>query len=417
MTGTAGRFQLLPELLPGEFAVLKTDIARRGVLVPIELDEAGQVLDGHHRLRAWTELRAEGVKLPPYPRIVRSFPDDAARTAHALRLNLVRRHLGRGERAGIEADLRGQGWSIRRIASELDIDPATVWRDLAGVVDATPAFVNGADGKCYPSRLAGSPSIAVASDRDERRARSALLELGDQAPARAMNLAQAERHARNARLSTAGGATGSTNSDSTWRIECCAFRDLELPPASVDFMLADPPYSEDAMPLHSELSAFAARVLRPGRLLACYAGKLHLPEVIERLGEQLVYVWCGVIVQPGRQSRIRAYRVRSGNRPVLLFSAGRYEPRGWIDDTLTSEAVPAKAAHPWEQALGPVAALVRSCSHPGELVCDPFLGSGTTAVAAVAESRRFIGCDIDPRSIATALARLGAAPPARGQRR
>jgi site-specific DNA-methyltransferase (adenine-specific) len=410
-------YQLLPELPPKEFAALKADIAARGVLVPVELDEAGAVLDGHHRVRAWTELRSEGLKVGPYPRIVRSFSDEAAKFEHALRLNLVRRNLGRKERDELAAALREQRWSIRRIAGELDVDPSTVSRALSRVANATPELIDGADGKHYRSRRSGPPSVVVGSDRDELRARSALVELGDAAPARTMGLANVERLARIRRLAPPEGAAGHPRTGKGWRIECCDFRELEIAPASVDLVFADPPYGDEALPLHSELSAFAARALRPGRLLVCYAGKLRLPEVVARLSEHLVYVWSGVVVQPGRQSRIRAYRVRSGNRPVLLFSAGRYEPRGWIDDTLTSEAVPAKAAHPWEQALGPVAALVRSCSHPGELVCDPFLGSGTTAVAAVAESRRFIGCDIDPRSIATALARLGAAPPARGQRR
>src|ERR1017187_8447727 len=64
-------YQLLPPLSDDEFASLKADIRAHGVLVPIELDTDGVMLDGHHHLRAWTELRAEGMRLPDYPRIVR----------------------------------------------------------------------------------------------------------------------------------------------------------------------------------------------------------------------------------------------------------------------------------------------------------------------------------------------------------
>jgi len=43
--------------------------------------------------------------------------------------------------------------------------------------------------------------------------------------------------------------------------------------------------------------------------------------------------------------------------------------------------------------------LVRRCiqasSDPGDLVLDPFLGSGTTAVACALTGRKFIGCEID----------------------
>jgi site-specific DNA-methyltransferase (adenine-specific) len=41
-------------------------------------------------------------------------------------------------------------------------------------------------------------------------------------------------------------------------------------------------------------------------------------------------------------------------------------------------------------------AIVRDYSRPGDLVCDPFLGSGTTAIAAMSEGRRFVGSEEKP---------------------
>ena len=49
------KYQLLPELSAADFEVLKQDIAARGVMVPVEYDEEGSILDGHHRVRAGTE--------------------------------------------------------------------------------------------------------------------------------------------------------------------------------------------------------------------------------------------------------------------------------------------------------------------------------------------------------------------------
>ena len=37
---------------------------------------------------------------------------------------------------------------------------------------------------------------------------------------------------------------------------------------------------------------------------------------------------------------------------------------------------------------------IRSFCKPGGIVCDPFMGSGTTAAVALQEWRRWIGCDI-----------------------
>jgi len=39
-----------------QYAALLHDIAERGVLTPIDLDEHGHILDGHHRIRACGEL-------------------------------------------------------------------------------------------------------------------------------------------------------------------------------------------------------------------------------------------------------------------------------------------------------------------------------------------------------------------------
>jgi hypothetical protein len=56
--------------------------------------------------------------------------------------------------------------------------------------------------------------------------------------------------------------------------------------------------------------------------------------------------------------------------------------------------------------LEPVRHWIRQVSEPGELIVDPFLGSGTTAAAAVLEGRRFLGCDIDPGCVETTRRRL-----------
>jgi site-specific DNA-methyltransferase (adenine-specific) len=53
--------------------------------------------------------------------------------------------------------------------------------------------------------------------------------------------------------------------------------------------------------------------------------------------------------------------------------------------------------------------LIRLLTDPGDLVLDCFVGSGTSAVAAVSENRRFIGIDIDPLSVTLATSALKAA--------
>lgn len=54
--------------------------------------------------------------------------------------------------------------------------------------------------------------------------------------------------------------------------------------------------------------------------------------------------------------------------------------------------------------------LVRDYSRPGDVVCDPCCGAGTTLLAAQLEGRVPIGCDIDPAHVAIAAERLRKMP-------
>jgi ParB-like chromosome segregation protein Spo0J len=126
-------YQFLPP--PLEYEALKADIAARGIQVPVEFDENGNVLDGHTRLQIAGELG-----LTSFPRVVRAGLSEVEKQEHALALNLSRRHLTRDQRRHVVVTLRGRGWSSRRIAAVTGISAPTVLRDLraAGVSDVTP---------------------------------------------------------------------------------------------------------------------------------------------------------------------------------------------------------------------------------------------------------------------------------------
>lgn len=77
---------------------------------------------------------------------------------------------------------------------------------------------------------------------------------------------------------------------------------------------------------------------------------------------------------------------------------------GWgIGNVLTFNRS-GNAHHPTEKPVPLVAELVRAADRP--LVVDPFMGSGTTGVAAIASGRRFIGIEIDEQHFTTACERI-----------
>lgn len=134
---------LVPELTDEQFQALVNDIAERGCLVPIELDENGEVLDGAHRLRACQQL---GINPPT---ITRHGLTEDEKAAHAIALNIQRRHLGREQRAELHRKLREAGRSLREIAEASGSSAATVMRDVATVSVET---VTGLDGREQPAR-------------------------------------------------------------------------------------------------------------------------------------------------------------------------------------------------------------------------------------------------------------------------
>jgi len=405
-------WQVLPALSDEEFAQLKADIAQRGVAVPVVVDaDSGLVIDGAHRVRAWEELRAEGIRVPDYPREVRRFASDTERLSFSVAANLFRRHLTRAQRADVVARLREMGWSLRRVSDVLGVHHETVRRDLEIVADATiPERIERTGGGTYPARRPRpAPSIVVRSARDEKRARAALAALGDEAPG--TDLRRAEEKARLAALARRRAEDVPTKVEGPgWEIRTGDFREVlaDIPDQSVDAIVTDPPYNVEGIPLYSDLSAFAARVLKPGRLCVAYCGKMALPEHFERLGEHLEYVWTGAIFLPGRHTVFRRKMIFGRWRPVAFFSAGAYEVRTTIVDALWAEGRGEKQPddHPWQQAVQPFERLVEMATQPGELVVDPFVGSGTTGAACVAIGRQFVGSDLDLGAASLAHQRL-----------
>lgn len=62
--------------------------------------------------------------------------------------------------------------------------------------------------------------------------------------------------------------------------------------------------------------------------------------------------------------------------------------------------------HPTEKPLSLMAELVADFTQPNETICDPFMGSGTTGVAAVKAGRCFIGIEDNPKWFDLACRRI-----------
>lgn len=72
----------------------------------------------------------------------------------------------------------------------------------------------------------------------------------------------------------------------------------------------------------------------------------------------------------------------------------------------THNASKSKYGHPSEKPLEIIKKLVLTASSEGDLIFDPFMGSGTTAAACKELNRNFIGCEIEAKYCEIAEKRL-----------
>ena len=67
----------------------------------------------------------------------------------------------------------------------------------------------------------------------------------------------------------------------------------------------------------------------------------------------------------------------------------------WTDLTVPFWSMPENTEHPTQKPEKLIAKLILASSDKGDMVFDPFLGSGTTAVVAKKLGRKFIGIEIE----------------------
>lgn len=398
---------LLPPLATFEYAALVHDIAENGQQVPIVVTDDGTVIDGHHRLKACQELG-----LVPVVRTV----EVAHPEAEAIKANMVRRNLSPDQRAVVRRrqqeiayELAQAGTTQAEIAGVLGVDQTTVSRWVGTNMqthkgthpDARVKLPKGAAAEIIERLDAGDSLRQVAAD----------FGVTHKAISKAVNKAKAQADEAAARQADADTLQADAEGDG-WKMLHGDFRDrlADLPDGSVDLIVTDPPYPAEFLPLWSDLSEVAARILKPSGVLLAMSGKIHLDQVMQALGKHLQYGWVYALPLPGSHTRILARRVLQAWKPWLAYSNGPW-PSGqleWNIDLLDGSSRH-KARYRWEQDPDGCRLLIESLTQPGGVVVDPFTGTGAFGVAARAFDRTFIGVEMDGDRYQSIVERLGGA--------
>ena len=124
----------------------------------------------------------------------------------------------------------------------------------------------------------------------------------------------------------------------------------------------------------------------------------RLFEIHDLIAENLTYHWTIAYLTPGGQSAWLPHVEKNINtfwKPVLWFVKGKYEGK-YVGDVVKSAVNDnEKMTHYWGQSVSGFYQLIEKYTNPDDVIYDPFLGGGTTAICALKKGRQFIGSDKD----------------------
>ena len=190
-----------------------------------------------------------------------------------------------------------------------------------------------------------------------------------------------------------------------------------MPSRSVDFILTDPPYlvnyqSRDGRSIASDvdndwlLPAFteAFRLLKPDSFAVSFYGWSKCDRFMaawRKAGFHIV----GHLTFIKRYSSKTSYLQYQHESAFLMAKDNPAQPENPISDVLEFKYTGNKL-HPTQKPVGPLRQLISCFSQPGDIVLDPFAGSGSTAIAAFLENREFIAVEKMPKYFDIASNRL-----------
>lgn len=241
-----------------------------------------------------------------------------------------------------------------------------------------------------------------------------------------------------------------------------------LPDASVDLVLTDPPYGTTNLPFDKQYRrrgldweswwAEVHRVAKPTAIIVCFAAQPFTTDLISSNRKNFRYdlVWAKTApvgflsanVRPLRSHesllifcrQFGPRRVQQGEqfvrvkqsiynpqmtegkpylhhykaKPATHYSAVKALP----DRQNTGSRHPTSvltygrdvpSTHPTAKPVELLRWIIRTFSHPGQVVLDPFMGGGSTGRACAAEKRRFLGSEMDTVHFGTAQTSIEAA--------
>jgi len=380
------QFHRLAELFPmmneAEFSALLNSMNRNGYDKdsPI-VNYEGKILDGRNR---WNAAQETGVK----PTFTEYHGDDPL--GFVIQHNLTRRHLNETQRAGVAAKIANMEVGDNQYGSpNLETHKVSVPQaaEMLNVGKSTVAT--------YRAVAAAAPELVEKMDSGEMTAHQAEKKVKEK-----------KRKAARAEMAENGRKIKPSDYWNVWQADIQTWN----APRQYDFIITDPPYPKEFLPLYSILAKCAAEWLKPGGLLIAMCGQSYLDEIINEICNHLEYYWMGAYLTPKIPTPLRQKQVNTTWKPLLMFVRPSDEYKGkTFNDVFISDPESMKTDknyHDWGQSISGMSSIIEMMCYPGQYILDPFCGSGTTGISAMRHNCFFDGIDIDEENVKISKARL-----------
>jgi DNA modification methylase len=442
---------IFPMMSDEEFAGLKADIEAHGQREPV-WTYRDKVIDGRNRLRACQELGREP--------LTKEWDGEGSLVEFVVSLNLHRRHLSSGQRAAcgteIEERLAVEAKARQRAAGERGKEGGRGNKKPENP-SGNPSTRVSAPARDQAAKLVGSNPRYI---QDAKAVKAAAPDLHERVKAGTITLPQAKRQVQRQekRAKLKAKAKAAPKSD-IWEIRVGDCLDVfkAIPPGSARLVFADPPYNigvdygegkgADLLPVGEfvdwcrEWIEAATNLLAPDGSFwllindewADEVGVLLRGAGLHRRAWIKWYESFGVNASNNfnRCSRHLFYCVKDArnfvfnpdavSRPSdrqVKYGDGRADPGGklWDDVWGINPPIPRLVGNaaeripdfPTQLPLSLLLPIVGCASEPGDLVVDPFNGSGTTGEASLRLGRRYLGIEKSSRFVGLARMRLTA---------
>jgi ParB-like chromosome segregation protein Spo0J len=386
-------------LTKDEYEALKQSIKENGLYEAITVNESGDVLDGHHRLRACQEL---GVK----PRFeVKHSDNELEEELYVYEINRVRRQLTTFQKVELAlkekpilVELAKRNMSLggkskgSRIQETFHVDEELVKRSgvkkdrFYKAEQVIKTVQENPDGELYAKVLRDAHNEVIT-------------------PNKAYNIIKFDKAITQKRKEAEAAAQALELPEKVTLLNANSMRQEEISHVvkdnSVDLIVTDPPYLKDrALEFYDRLAKLACTKLKDGGSLVFFYGKYQEPEVHEifaKYKDQLTYWWSFCVKhESGVGTKMHFKGVRVQWKPMLWFVKGTKRLTTYtVPDFIESEK-PDKSKHPWAQSIVEAEYLIKNLTvSEDSIILDPFLGSGAFAIPAIKLGRYFIGVELD----------------------